>query len=130
MKILIAEDDSTSAMALEALLKRQGHDVTVTYDGKQAWETLQQADYPMVILDWMMPEMDGIEVCRKIRTRQNAAYICVIMLTAKQGNDDRKQALQAGVDVFMTKPLDPEEIVARLRIANRILEMERLPSAS
>jgi DNA-binding response OmpR family regulator len=125
MKVLIAEDDPISALALETLLQQQGYEVTVATDGMAAWRAIQQESYPLVVLDWMMPEMDGVEVCRKIRERQSGSYVCVIMLTAKQERKDRMQALNAGADVFLTKPLDCEEMVARLRIARRILEMER-----
>jgi len=125
MNVLIAEDDPVSAMVLDALLRRHGHEVKVTSDGREAWNAFQQGSYPLAIIDWMMPEMDGLELCRHIRECKSAAYTCIIMLTAKQDRSDRLQALNAGVDVFMTKPLDCEEMEARLRVARRIIEMER-----
>ncbi len=125
MNVLIAEDDPISAMALEALLRQHGHEVRVTTNGREAWNALQERHYPLAIVDWMMPEMDGLELCRHIRNRKSSSYTCIIMLTAKQDRNDRIQALNAGVDVFMTKPLDCEEMEARLNIASRIIEMER-----
>ena len=126
MKVLIAEDDSVSALALRMLLERNGHKVTVAPNGRIAWEALQAEHYPLVILDWMMPEMDGVTVCRHIRSHPFPSYICVIMLTAKQAREDRLEALSAGVDVFMTKPLDSEDMLARLQVAERILALEHI----
>ena len=125
MKVLIAEDDSVSALALRMLLERNGHEVNVTTNGRAAWDTLQTQHYPLVILDWMMPEMDGLAVCRKIRSTPGASYTCIIMLTAKQAREDRLEALNSGVDVFLTKPLDSEDMLARLQVAERILALER-----
>lgn len=124
MRVLIAEDDPVSALALEASLEQQGYTVTTATNGAQAWRLFQETIFPIVILDWMMPEMDGLEVCRRIRKRTDGPYTCVIMLTAKQGREDRLQALSAGVDVFLSKPLDTEDMYARLQIANRILALE------
>ena len=125
MKVLIAEDDPISAEALKTLLCDLGYDVTVTRDGAQAWQALQTDVYPLVVLDWMMPGMDGLEVCRNIRTHLKEPYRCVIMLTAKQEREDRARALSAGVDVFLTKPLNCDDLTARLQVARRILSLER-----
>jgi DNA-binding response OmpR family regulator len=78
-----------------------------------------------VLTDWMMPRMDGLEVCRQIRQSCRLPYTCVIMLTAKQTREDRVQALGVGVDVFLTKPLVAADLVARLQVAERILQMEQ-----
>lgn len=125
MKILIAEDDAVSATALRTLLETRGHEVKVTTDGRSAWTALQAEHFPLAILDWMMPDMDGLEVCRRIRSRSTPPYTCVIMLTAKQQREDRLIALQAGVDVFLTKPLDAEDLLARLQVAERIIRLEQ-----
>ncbi len=125
MEVLVAEDDPVSAMALESLLTKQGYAVTVCVDGARAWQALQAEVYPLVILDWMMPEMDGLQVCRNIRANLTSPYRCIIMLTAKQGREDRAEALRAGVDIFLTKPLNVEDFAARLQMANRILSMEK-----
>lgn len=125
MKILVAEDDRVSAVTLKALLENAGHDVQVASDGRMAWDILQQEHFPLVILDWMMPHMDGLEVCRNIRGRTLTPYTCIIMLTAKHQREERLRALQTGVDVFLAKPLDAEDLLARLQIAERIVEMEQ-----
>jgi DNA-binding response OmpR family regulator len=125
MKILVAEDDNVSALALRALLEKHGHTVTMTADGNAAWSKLQAEHFPLAILDWMMPGMDGLAVCRRIRSRPTPPYTCVIMLTAKQQREDRLFALQAGADVFLSKPLDAEDLLARLQVAERILALEQ-----
>jgi len=124
MKVLIAEDDPVSALALQTLLATQGYEVTHAHDGAEAWNLLQQEMFPLLILDWMMPNMDGLEVCRRVRAHLGEPYRCVVMLTAKQENKDRTAAMHAGVDVFMSKPLNAQEMVARLKMAERILEIE------
>jgi two-component system cell cycle response regulator len=124
MKVLIAEDDPVSALALQTLLTRQGYDVTHAHDGAEAWNLLQKETFPLMILDWMMPHMDGLEVCRRVRSSLGGPYRCVVMLTAKQEAKDRSAAMNAGVDVFLSKPLNAEEMVARLKMAERILEIE------
>ncbi len=126
MKILVAEDDAASMMTLRALLEQEGHQVTGTSDGEEAWKAAQAGVYPVVILDWMMPRMDGLEVCRNIRSAPvgRGGYVCIIMLTAKEGRENRMQALGAGADVFLSKPLDREVLIARLQVAQRIIAME------
>lgn len=133
MKILVAEDDSVSLLVLRALLEQRGHEVTAATNGAEAWRIYQAERHPVAILDWMMPEMDGLELCRNIRgmTRSDkGAYTCVIMLTAKQEREDRLQALSAGADVFLTKPLNRDDMIARLQVAERILSMETAAAAA
>jgi DNA-binding response OmpR family regulator len=128
MKIMIAEDDPVSAAALHGLLARLGHDVAVTVDGDAAWHFWSHEQTPIVVLDWMMPGIDGIEVCKRIRASKPTGYTCIIMLTAKREREDRVKALKAGVDVFITKPLNKEELIARLQVAERIIAMESAES--
>jgi len=130
MNILVAEDDPVSALAVQTLLTKLGHTVTVASHGAQAWRSLQATPVPVAILDWMMPEMDGLELCRRIKADLKHAYTCVIMLTAKQSREDRLEALKAGADVFLTKPLNKEDLIARLQVAERILKLEQTPPAS
>ncbi|BDI30603.1 hypothetical protein CCAX7_26540 [Capsulimonas corticalis] len=125
MKIIIAEDDPVSMRALRMVLESLGHQVTAVASGALAWSALQAETFPIVITDWMMPDMDGIELCRNIRSRKNAPYTCVIMLTAKQTREDRVKGLNAGADVFLTKPLVREDLIARLQVAERILMLEQ-----
>jgi len=126
MKILIAEDDFTSRTVLVSVLKKNGYEVIETVNGAAAWDTLQQPDSPrMVILDWMMPEMDGPEVVRRARAQQQPnrpPYI--IMLTTKGEKADIIAGLDAGANDYLTKPFDPGELRARLEVGRRLVEMQ------
>ncbi|MBM3290083.1 MAG: response regulator transcription factor, partial [Candidatus Hydrogenedentes bacterium] len=105
MRILIAEDDAVSRKILEAYLKKWGHDVVVTKDGAEAWGQLEREDAPrLAVLDWMMPEIDGVEVCRRVRGRENAPFTYLLLLTAKSETDDVVTALDSGADDYLTKP--------------------------
>ena len=125
MNILIAEDDPVSLLALRRVLEKSGYAVTATTDGAEALRAWRAGLFPIVITDWMMPQVDGLEVCREIRRAARQPYTCVMMLTAKQTREDRAMALGEGVDVFLTKPLVAADLVARLQVAERILAMER-----
>jgi two-component system cell cycle response regulator len=124
MRILIAEDDPVSALVLRRTLEKRGYDVVVAHHGVEAMELLESGEFRLLILDWMMPEMDGVEVCRRLRARQEQPYCYVIFLTAKQTREDRLEALGAGADDFLSKPLDPAELMARIRVAERLLGMQ------
>ncbi len=124
MRVLIAEDSKVSAKVLERALQQQGYEVDIAYDGAQAWAMFQQNPYPLVITDWEMPEMDGIALCRVIRQRFRHTYSYLIMLTARDQKEAKIEALEAGADDFLTKPLDPVELRACLHVAQRILEAE------
>ncbi|MBA4396613.1 MAG: response regulator [Syntrophus sp. (in: bacteria)] len=125
MRILIAEDDFTSRTVLTAVLKNQGHDVAATANGAEAWEAMQQPDAPrMVILDWMMPEMDGPEVVRRIRALQTDRPPYIIMLTIKSEKENIVRGLEAGADDYLAKPYDPGELHARVNVGRRILELQ------
>ncbi|MEP6872434.1 MAG: PAS domain S-box protein, partial [Anaerolineaceae bacterium] len=123
MKILIAEDDPVSALVLRRTLEREGHDVTLVVDGLAAWERFVQERPQLLISDWMMPGIDGPELCRRIRAAANrgGAYTYFIMVTAKAQDSDRNAAIAAGVDDFLAKPLNRLELNARIRVAGRIL---------
>jgi DNA-binding response OmpR family regulator len=124
MNILIAEDDPISAMALRRVLEKNGYSVTTKINGAEALVAWQQGHYPIIITDWMMPELDGLAVCRSIRQSARRPYTCIIMLTAKQTSEDRVQALSVGADIFLTRPLIADDLVARIQVAERILLME------
>jgi len=126
MKILIAEDDTISRYFLEKTLQQMGHQVTAAKDGGEAWKAFLAGDYPMIISDWMMPEIDGIELCRRIR-RQNKSYSYFMMLTARTSKTDFLDAMTAGADDYLTKPLDADEIAVRIRMAERIIALKRSP---
>lgn len=123
MKILIAEDDPVSAKILQFTLENSGHQVVVTGNGRAAWDQFDREPVRVVVSDWMMPEMDGIELCAKVRARPKTDYTYFILLTAiHTGRENLRKAMDAGVDDFLTKPLDREGIMMRLRVAERIIE--------
>jgi len=125
MNILIAEDDLTSRTVLEAVLTKQGHEVTAVGNGVEAWQALQQPDAPaLAILDWMMPEMDGLEVVRRIRSRKTDRPPYIIMLTAKGEKTDIIAGLDAGANDYLAKPFDPGELRARVEVGRRMVEMQ------
>jgi two-component system, cell cycle response regulator len=131
MRALIAEDDPVSRRMLKTFLSKAGYEVVVATDGLEAWALLQQPDAPrLVILDWMMPRMDGIQLCRKIRNWTESFYIYIVMLTARTQSQDILDGLEAGVDDYLTKPFNPQELMVRLRAGRRILDLqERLVAA-
>lgn len=125
MRILIAEDDNLSRRLLETRLAQWGYQTVSTEDGAQAWAALQRDGAPkLAILDWMMPRMDGVEVCRCLRARQGAPYTYTILLTARDSKDDIAQGLAAGADDYILKPFDHEELRARIKVGERILALE------
>jgi CheY-like chemotaxis protein len=125
MKILIADDEPASRRLLEVTLKKWGYEVIVTADGERAWEAAQAPDAPtLMILDWSMPGMDGIEVCRKVRKRTAVRSAYIILLTSRDSKDDLVEGLEAGADDYVTKPFDPQELRARVRVGERILLLQ------
>lgn len=124
MRILIAEDSQTQAVDLRRRLEGMGHKVTVAPDGLQAWNLLRSKPEPLVISDWMMPEMNGLELCRKIRGELKIPYVYVILLTAKTHRHERLQALNAGADDFLSKPIDSIELEVALKTAQRIISVQ------
>ena len=125
MKILIAEDDLTLRGLLKALLIKRGHDVVATVNGVEAWEAMQQPDAPaLAILDWMMPEMDGLEVVRLVRALETDQPPYMIMLTSKGEKADIIAGLEAGADDYLAKPYDPEELSARINVGRRMIDMQ------
>lgn len=122
MKILTVEDDPVARTVLRQALKKLGHEVVEAHDGESAWELLQQEPVRVVVSDWMMPRSDGLELCRRVRGRTGTEYIYFILLTSRDASQDNQTAAaDAGVDDFLTKPLDLPELWMRLRVAERIL---------
>jgi phosphoserine phosphatase RsbU/P len=125
MKILVAEDQAVSRHILVAYLHKWGYDVTAFRDGLSAWEALRAPEAPqLVILDWLMPGMDGIEICRQIRQNPRTQPIYLILLTARRGQEDKIQGLQSGADDYITKPFNREELRARVQVGIRVLELQ------
>ena len=126
MRVLIADDDPVARRMLEGLLGKCGYDVLSTNDGSEALEELQKPEGPsLVISDWMMPGMDGLELCRKSRELDRSDYIYFIILTTKGRKEDTVQGLEAGADDYLVKPFDQEELRCRVKIGKRILDLER-----
>jgi diguanylate cyclase (GGDEF)-like protein len=123
MRILIAEDQPVSALLLRRFLERMGNEVEAASDGAEAWEMLEAAHAPLVITDWMMPNVDGLELCRRIRNSGQERYTYVILLTSRDCHQDRLVGLRVGADDFLIKPPDQEELAVRLEIAQRILQV-------
>jgi two-component system cell cycle response regulator len=132
MKILLADDEPTQRYLLEKLLQGWGHEVLLARDGDEAWAALASEHPPLLaVLDWMMPGMDGLYICRELRKRSNQPYVYVILITAKDQKRDLVEALDAGADDFLTKPFDSQEFRARIQTGIRILRLqEQLVSAS
>lgn len=126
MKVLIADDDPVSLLYLQDALQDWGYDPVTVSDGNAASEILMQPDGPaMAVLDWIMPGMEGTEVCRQIRKTVNDRYIYLIMLTLKSETEFIVEAMDAGADDFVTKPFNAEELKVRLRAGRRICELEQ-----
>jgi two-component system, cell cycle response regulator len=124
MKVLVAEDDRDSRDLLTWLLTKLGYDVVPTENGEQAWHQFQQENFRIVISDLLMPDIDGLELCRRIRAAGIPKYTYIIILTALIGKKDYLEGMEAGADDFVTKPFDPDELKARLRVAERIVAIE------
>ena len=126
MQVLIAEDDVITRRTLEALLVKWGYAVIVVRDGVEAWKILEGDTSPsLAILDWMMPGLDGIQICRQVRQRPEAPYVYILLLTARGNQEDVINGLEAGADDYLTKPFHALELKARLRSGRRILELQQ-----
>jgi sigma-B regulation protein RsbU (phosphoserine phosphatase) len=140
LRILLAEDDPVSRRVVTTQLARFGHEVIPAEDGEEALRLIEQPDSPsLVILDWMMPGLDGIELCRRIRARAPQPYVYILLLTAKSAKEDIVTALDAGADDFLSKPAAADELRARIQagvrivalhtaLTHRVTELERLLS--
>ena len=116
MKVLVVEDDRTSRILLEKSLLKNEHDVISTSGGEEALGAYKKNDFQIILLDWMMPEMDGLEVCKRIRKLEakSSKYSYIIMVTAKTQTDDIVEALEAGADDFISKPIDLKTFMNKL----------------
>jgi diguanylate cyclase (GGDEF)-like protein len=125
MQILIVEDDPISRKILARTVAAWGHEVMVAEHGMEAWEICQQEEIKLVIADWMMPEMSGIELCQKIRNSGMSGYIYFILLTGKDKREDLIEGLRSGADDYVAKPFDFDELRVRLRAGERIIRLEK-----
>ena len=125
MRILIAEDDRVSRRLLEATLAKWGYEVVVTVDGIDAWQVLQLEDAPpMAILDWAMPGLDGLDVCRRVRGAGDSQLPYIILLTAFVGEEKIVEGLGTGADDYVTKPFNSKDLQARIRVGERMLGLQ------
>lgn len=125
MRILIADDDVTSCMVLTGVLRKQGHEVLATADGAQAWEVMQGPDAPgLAILDWEMPGLDGVDVCRRVRSLASELPPYLILLTSRGEKADIVTGLDAGADDYLSKPFDPGELRARVEVGRRLIDVQ------
>ncbi|MFN3532371.1 MAG: response regulator [Candidatus Brocadia sp.] len=124
MKVLIADDSKSMRQMLQGTLEEVGYEVIVTENGQQAWETLREGNVRLAILDWMMPHMDGLEVCRKLQQENVLSMIHIILLTSREGTENVVAALQAGASDYICKPFHPDELLARLKAGERIVNMQ------
>lgn len=123
-KILVVDDEPSMRLTLSALLRKWGYQVVEAVDGAEAWALLQREPISMVICDWVMPRLDGLGLCRKLRAGPFSHYIYLILLTAKEQGNDLVSAFNAGVDDFATKPFNPKELKVRIAAGERVLRLE------
>lgn len=125
MRILIAEDDAVSRLVLERTLQKWGHEPVPVNNGRSALEVLQGPAPPaLAILDWMMPEMDGTEVCRRVRAMASSMPTYIILLTARQQKEDIAFGLDSGADDYVVKPFDQQELRSRIAVAERVISLQ------
>ena len=125
-RILIAEDHYVSRHLLERNLANWGFRVSSAEDGEEALQILDAEDPPSIaIIDWMMPRLDGLEVCRRVRARKDRPYLYLLLLTAKSQKEEVAAGLEAGADDYVIKPFDPDELRARLKVGQRVVQLER-----
>lgn len=124
IKVLIAEDDKVSSKVLEKNIRNWGYDVIISNNGQQAWKAFQKDDIPLAILDWMMPKINGLELCQKVRLLKKDHYTYIILLTSKDRKEDVLKGFRAGADDYIVKPFDALELRARLQTGKRIVDLQ------
>jgi len=124
MRILVVEDDFDTREMLQVLLELEGHDVVTAGNGKEGWDAFLKDRFFVVLSDWLMPEVDGLELCRKIREAETSHYTYVILLSALQGKSNYLEGMRAGADDFVSKPYDADVLRSRLMVAERIVNLQ------
>lgn len=123
MRVLLVEDEPLARQRAAGLLARLGHEVVPVEDGLGAWETWRKNHFDVVLTDWSLPGMDGLELCRRIRAERRPGYTCVVVQTVRSGKQNYLSAMEAGADDFLEKPLDLDTLAARLGVALRIRDL-------
>ena len=125
MRVLAAEDNPVFQSMLKTMLTRWGYEAVMARDGNEAWNILEWPDAPrLAVLDWMMPGMDGVEICRRIRSANREPYIYILLLTARTESQDLIEGMDAGADDYLTKPFNAHELRVRIRAGRRILDLQ------
>lgn len=126
MKVLIADDELVYLKIVEKIIKQWGYEVVQVTDGNEAWKILEtDPTVHIALLDWMMPGMDGLEICRRVRAREGMPYVAIIVLSARDQQSDIDAGYQAGVDDYLVKPINSAQLKQRLAVAERVVKMER-----
>jgi diguanylate cyclase (GGDEF)-like protein len=126
MKVLAAEDNPVSQSMLRTMLTKWGYEAVIARDGNEAWQALQADDGPrLAVLDWMMPGLDGVEVCRRVRAVSREPYVYLVLLTARTDSQDLVEGMDAGADDYLTKPFEAHELRVRLRAGRRVLDLQQ-----
>ncbi len=126
MKILIVDDDQSVCLYLKNVLEKWGHQTVICFDGEAAWQVLQTESIHLLLTDWMMPKLSGVELCQRVRSDlESAQYVYVILLTAKDSNDDLVTGFESGADDYISKPVSSKELKVRLKAGQRVLKLER-----
>ena len=126
MKTLIADDDPISRRLLQSALEKWGYTVSIAAEGQAAWTALQAPNAPqLLVLDWLMPGLDGIEICKRARLTQHLRSAYIILLTSRNDTADIIQGLESGADDYITKPFDAGELRARVQVGHRVVELQR-----
>ena len=123
MNTLIADDDDITRLLLSSALTKLGHVVQEATNGAEAWDAWRGGEFPLIISDWMMPDLDGLEFCRRIRAESRAGYTYIILLTSRSGKTNYLEAMTAGADDFITKPFEKAAFATRVRVAERIVAL-------
>jgi diguanylate cyclase (GGDEF)-like protein len=125
MRVLAAEDNPVFQSMLRTLLRKWGYDPVMAQNGNEAWHILEAEDAPrLAVLDWMMPGMDGVQICRKVRSANREPYIYIVLLTARTESQDLVEGMDAGADDYLTKPFNAQELRVRIRAGRRILDLQ------
>jgi DNA-binding response OmpR family regulator len=125
MKVLVVDDEMISRRLLLSYVQKWGYEPTAAENGAAAWQLLEKEEFPILISDWMMPQIDGLELIRRIRARPTSAYVYTILITARAQKEDLVEAMESGADDFICKPFDRDELRVRLRAGERFVRLEQ-----